>query len=87
MAHITADRATTTKKKCIPVGITKKGSELQSQLQGGQVVTEEERLTAAKPSIKCQYKGGPKIYAAKLIAIRASTDFNTLGLHGDDLPV
>lgn len=56
MAHITADQG-----KCIPGGIKKKGSELQSQLQGGQVVTEEERLTATKPSIKCQYKGGPKI--------------------------
>ncbi|GER43037.1 2-succinylbenzoate--CoA ligase [Striga asiatica] len=48
------------------------GTESQSQLQGGQDVEAE-----ANPSIKCQYRGGPTIYAAKKIAIKPRAAFKT----------
>lgn len=52
-------------------------SESQSQMHGAQ--EEEERLTEANPSTKCQYRGGPIMYPAKHTAIIPSPAFKTLG--------
>lgn len=51
----------------------RRGKESHSQLQEGQEAAEAE----AKPSIKCQYRGGPTMYAAKQIASNPITVFKT----------
>ncbi|GER53227.1 alanine--tRNA ligase [Striga asiatica] len=53
----------------------RRGTESQSQLQGGQVAEAE---AEANPSIKCQYRGGPTMYAAKQIAIKPRAAFTNL---------
>lgn len=52
----------------------RRGKESHSQLQGGQ---EAEAEAEARPSIKCQYRGGPTMYAARQIAINPRTAFKT----------
>ena len=60
----------------------------QSHLQGGQETAEEEEVeewpTAAKPSLKCQYNGGPTMYPSKHTASNPSPAFNNFGVHADD---
>ena len=58
----------------IPSGIVRIGWEEQSQRQGGQVL--EVWLTAAKPSMKCQYRGGPTMQPNKHRPNRLNPTFN-----------
>lgn len=70
------------KGKEVPCGIEKVGCEEQSQRQGEQVAEEEEEecLTAAKPSLKCQQRGGPNMYPAMHTATTNKLTLNNITL-------